>query len=106
MAHKLQGHRPGKENIMSKSSKGAAAKPSAEAETTVIHTRFVPVKLTKGAVRFVEATATGKPKPQSKAVWRTMYGRLFDAEGGLDQYLDDEGELNVKALNVTIEVEQ
>jgi len=86
--------------------KGKAAKPGAEVETAIVNTRFVPSKVTKGAVRFVEATATGKPKTQSKSVWRTMYGRLFDAEGGLDQYLDDEGNLSIKALNVTIEIEQ
>lgn len=86
--------------------KGNAAKPGTETESRTINTRFVPKKVTKGAVRFVEATATGKPKTQSKSVWRTMYGRLFDAEGGLEEYLDDEGNLNIKALNVTIEIEQ
>jgi hypothetical protein len=35
-----------------------------------------------------------------------MYGRLFDAEGGLEEYLTDEGECSIKALNVTIEIEQ
>jgi hypothetical protein len=86
--------------------KGKAAKPGAEADARTINTRFVPSKVTKGAVRFVEATATGKPKTQSKSVWRTMYGRLFDAEGGLEEYLTDEGECSIKALNVTIEIEQ
>lgn len=84
--------------------KKAGAKPGAE--TDVRNVRFIPAKVTKGAVRFVEATATGKTKVQSKSVWRTMYGRLFDSEGGLDEYLDDEGNLNIKALNVTIEIEQ
>jgi hypothetical protein len=88
-----------------KEKKGKGAKPGTEAEGDVRHVRFIPSKITKGAVRFVECTATGKPKVQSKCVFRTMYARLFDAEGGLEEYLDDEGKLKVKALNVTIEIE-
>jgi hypothetical protein len=90
-----------------KEKKGAGAKPGTEAECDTRHARFVPSKVTKGAVKFVEATATGKPKAQSKSLWRSMYARLFDVEGGLaEEYLDDEGNLNIKALNVTIEIEQ
>ncbi|MHC4371841.1 MAG: hypothetical protein ACYSW8_29875 [Planctomycetota bacterium] len=89
-----------------KEKKGTGAKPGNEPEGDIRHVRFVPKKVTKGAVRFVEATATGKAKVQSKSVWRTMYGRLFDSEGGLDEYLDDDGKLGIKALNVTIEIER
>jgi len=78
-------------------------KPGTDTDTrTVI---FVPSKVTKGAIRFVEATAGGKPKAQSKSVWRTMYARLFDAEGGLEDYLDDDGDCTIKQVKVTIEIE-
>ena len=59
----------------------------------------------KGAIRFIEATATGKPKAQSKAVWRNLYARLNDAEGGLAEYLDEDGDVTIQRLKVTIEIE-
>lgn len=86
--------------------KGAAAKPSTEkAESNERTVYFVPQKVTKGAIRFVEATATGKSKTQSKSVWRTLYGRLFDAEGGLEDYLDDDGDCTISRVKVTITIE-
>jgi hypothetical protein len=84
-----------------KGKSGTSAKPGT---SRVVH--FTPHKVTKGAIRFAEATATGKPKVQSKSVWRSMYARLFDAEGGLGDYLDDEGFCTIKGLKVTIEIEE
>ena len=86
---------------MPKTNGGAAAKPS---NSRTVY--FVPGKVTKGAIKFVEATATGKPKSQSKCVWRTLYARLFDAEGGLGDMLNEDGDLdsNVR-LKVTIDIE-
>lgn len=83
-----------------------AAKPGTEEERDVRTVRFVPKKVTKGAVRFVEATATGKEKTQSKSVWRSLYARLFDAEGGLEDYLNDDGDIDISGLTVTIEIER
>jgi len=85
-----------------KGKSGASAKPGTD--TRVVY--FAPKKVTKGAVRFIEATATGKPKVQSKSVWRSMYARLFDAEGGLESYLDEDGDCTIKSLKVTIEIEE
>jgi hypothetical protein len=92
---------------MPKGNKTTAAKPGAAKRVVY----FTPDKVTsgaahgKGAIRFVEATATGKPKAQSKSVWRNLYARLQDAEGGLIDYLDEDGDCTIKSLKVTIEIE-
>lgn len=80
---------------------GAEAKPGKVVRTVT----FIPERVTKGAIRFAEATATGKKKVQSKSVWRTLYARLFDAEGGLQEFLDEDGDCTIQRLNVTIEIE-